>query len=121
MDRHHRLWAIDGTPPTIITGRSWDGIRTKGGRDALDGSITRKDNVEAGVVLTTTTMTTTAMTTTTGGAAEMRDEVRDWFKALLERDGAEFAPLGGRGVPLVGIAIGQDGGGGRGADGRGDC
>ncbi len=50
--------------------------------------MTREDNVEAGVVLTTTTMTTTAMTTTTGGAAEMRDEVRDGFKALLERDEA---------------------------------
>ncbi len=73
----------------------------------------REDNVEAGVVLTTTTMTTTAMTTTTGIAAEMPNGVRDELKALLERDEAGFAPLGGRGFPLVGIGIGL----GRGGDG----
>jgi hypothetical protein len=76
--------------------------------------MTREDNVEAGVLLTTAMMTMTAMTTTTGGAAEMRDEVRDGFKALLERDEVEFAPLGDRSIPLVGIAIGRGWGGGDG-------
>jgi hypothetical protein len=72
-----------------------------------------EDNFEAGVVLTTTTMTTTTMTTTTGIAAEMPDGVRDKLKALLERDEAGVAPIGGRGVPLAGIGIGL----GRGGDG----
>jgi hypothetical protein len=73
----------------------------------------RRDNVEAGVVLTTTTMTTTAMTTTTGIAAEMPDGVPDELKALLKKDEAGFAPVGGRGAPLVGIGVGL----GRGGDG----
>jgi hypothetical protein len=89
-----------------------------GGRDTRDGSMTREDNAEAEVVLTTTTMTTTAMTMTTGGAAKMPDKVWDGFKALLERDEAEFAPLGGHGIPLIGITIGR-GGGGWGAAGGG--
>jgi hypothetical protein len=81
-----------------------------GGRDARDGSMTREDNVEAGVVLTTTTMTTRAMAGTTGGAADMPDKVWDEFKALLERDEAEFAPLGGRGVPSSGSRSAGGGG-----------
>jgi hypothetical protein len=67
----------------------------------------------------TTTMTTMSMMRTTGIAAEMPDGVRDEIKALLKRDEAGFAPLGDRGVPLVGIGIGLGRGGGRGADGGG--
>jgi hypothetical protein len=83
-----------------------------GGKDACDGLMMRKDNVEAGVVLTTSTTTATAMTTTTGIAAEMPDGVRDKLKALLERDKVGLSPLRGRGVPLVGIGIGGQWGGG---------
>jgi hypothetical protein len=53
-----------------------------------------------------TMMTMVAMTTTTtGGTAKMPNGVGDKFEAPLERDKAEFGPLGVAASPPLGIGI----------------
>jgi hypothetical protein len=71
----------------------------------------RKEDVEAGVLSRTTMMTIAAMTTTTGGAAELPDEVWEKFKALLERDEAEFGPSGVAASPPLALGSGSAGDG----------
>jgi hypothetical protein len=55
------------------------------------------------------------MRTTTGGAAEMPDGVGDEFESPLERDLAEFNPLGVAAPPPLGLGL-AGGGGSQNAD-----